>query len=266
MRTKLVLLCMMSLLLSPGLNGLVNGQMPDFAGKVNDDTVDIAIEYYTVYPGLPKWIVVSMRNPVPVASYNLFFQLSSTHGARFSCSGEQCEIDTTACSSSLLSYIDCECPGEGSAARVWGLGSPGELIPASPDYRCLFKIRMDACCIPDADTLRSAFILLAPATSSVSDSLGNLLPLDYHTGELFVSWSEPGDANCDRLVDAGDNIFLIGYVFRGTTAPCICEAADCNNDYVVDVGDLMYLINYLFLGGPPPLEGGASCWYEDCWP
>ncbi len=267
MRTKLAFLCLAGLLVLPGLNGSVNGQSPDLSRKVNDDTVDIAIEYTTAYPGWHKWIVVSMRNSVPVAGYSLFFQLSSTHAARFSCdTSGQCFIDTIGCSANALSYVSCLCLGDGDGVHVEGIAEPGEFIPAGPGYDCLFRIQMDACCIPDADTLRSAYILLAPATSSVSDTLGNLIPWSYSMGELFVFWSVPGDANRDSMVDVADLVFLIGYVLRQAQEPCVCEAADCDSNGSVDTGDIIYMINYLFLGGPAPLEGGASCWHEECWP
>lgn len=267
MRTKLVVIWMASFFLMPGLYGAVNGQSPDLAGKANDDTVDIAIEYSTFYPGWHKWIVVSMRNPVPVAGYNLFFQLSSTHAARFSCdTSGQCFIDTTGCSANAFSYVSCLCLGNGGGVHAAGIGEPGKFIPPSPGYECLFRIRMDACCIPDADTLRSAYILLAPATSSVSDTLGNLIPWRYYMAEFYVFWSVPGDANSDSTVDVADLVFLIGYLLRQSQEPCVCEAADCDSNGSVDTGDIIYMINYLFLDGPAPLEGGASCWHEECWP
>jgi hypothetical protein len=266
MRTKSALLCMVSLLLLAGLKAPANGQSPHLAGNLGDDTVDIAVEYHSVYPGWYKWIVVSMRNSVPVAGYSLFFQLSSTK-ARFSCdTSGQCFMDTTGCSANAFSYASCLCQGNGGGVHAAGIGEPGEFIPPSPGYDCLFRIRMDACCIPDADTLRSAFILLAPATSSVSDTLGNMIPWRYSMGELFVFWSVPGDANSDSMVDVADLVFLIGYVLRQAQEPCVCEAADCDSNGTVDIGDIIYLVNYLFLGGSAPLEGGASCWHEECWP
>jgi hypothetical protein len=267
MRSKVVILCVTGVLLLLGLNGSANSNSPDLVGKIDSDTVDIAIEDYTAYPGTEKWVEVLMRNPVPVAGYSFLFQLSSSDPARFSCdSAGDCFIDTTVCSASNFSIISCVCQEDGSVVRTVGLGKPRELIPPSLDYRCLFKIRMDICCIPDAETLREAFILLPPGFSSVSDSLGNSLPLRYHMGELFAWWSVPGDANGDSSVNAVDVVFLINYLFIGGSEPCVCEAADCNNDGVINAGDVVYLINYLFIHGPAPLRGSVSCWHEDCWP
>lgn len=269
MRIKAVILCLASILLLLGLNGSANSRPPDLAGKVEDDTVDVAIEDYTAYPGTETWGTILMRNPVPVAAYQLRFQLSSSHAARFSCdTAGHCFIDTAGCSASALSdTISCVCEGNGSIVHIVGLGNPGEFISPSPNYRCLFKIRMDICCIPDSDTLREAFIFLAPAVSFLSDTLGNLLPLSYNPpGELFVWWSVPGDANGDSSVNTVDVVFLINYLFIGGPEPCVCEAVDCNNDGIINAGDVVYLINYLFIHGPAPLRGSVSCWHEDCWP
>jgi hypothetical protein len=266
MRSKAVILCVTGFLWLFGLNGSVNGQPPDLAGKIDDDTIDIAIQYHTAYPGTETWVTVLMQNPVPVAGFSLLFQLSSIHAARFSCDTTgHCFIDTG--SASIFSYFSCVCEENGGEVHIVAVGEPGEFIPPNPDYLCLFKIRMDVCCIPDADTLRNTYILLSPGFSSVSDTLGYQLPLNYYPlGELFVWWSVPGDANDDSLVNIGDVLFLINYLYQEGAEPCVCEAADCNNDSAINVGDIVCLINYLFAGGPAPVRGSVSCWHEECWP
>jgi len=267
-RSKVVILCMTGFLWLLSLNGSVNSQPSELAAGVEYDTIDIAIESITAYPGTETWVQVLMKNPVPVAAYQLRFQLSSSHAARFSCdTAGHCFIDTAGCSAGAFSdNISCVCEGNGSIVHIVWLGNPGEFIPPSPDYRCLFKIRMDICCIPDADTLREAFIFLAPAVSFLSDTLGHLIPFGYHRGQLFVRLSVPGDANGDSLVNSADIVFLINYLFRGGEKPCVCEAADCNNDNIIKVSDVVYLIDHLFKNGPAPVPGSVSCWYEDCWP
>ncbi len=61
-----------------------------------------------------------------------------------------------------------------------------------------------------------------------------------------------GDANGDGVIDIGDVIYLINYLFLGTSAPDPLDAGDANCDGVVDIGDVIYIINYLFLGTAPP--------------
>ncbi len=67
-----------------------------------------------------------------------------------------------------------------------------------------------------------------------------------------------GDANGDGVVDLGDVVFLINYLYRGGPAPDPEEAGDCNLDGEVDLGDVVYLINYLYRGGPPPCSGKVA--------
>jgi len=61
-----------------------------------------------------------------------------------------------------------------------------------------------------------------------------------------------GDANGDRIIDVGDVVYLINYLFKNGPAPNSLQAGDANCDEVVDVGDVVYLINYLFKNGPQP--------------
>jgi hypothetical protein len=61
-----------------------------------------------------------------------------------------------------------------------------------------------------------------------------------------------GDANGDGVIDAGDVVYLIDYLYREGSAPQPLELGDANCDGAVDAGDIVHLINYLFRGGDPP--------------
>lgn len=73
-------------------------------------------------------------------------------------------------------------------------------------------------------------------------------------------WSDPlsiviytcGDVNSDGIIDLGDVVFLINYLFKGGNPPDPVCVGDVTADDVVDVGDVVHLINYLFKGGPEP--------------
>ncbi len=82
---------------------------------------------------------------------------------------------------------------------------------------------------------------------------------------VFSQWSDPlsvdifflcGDVTSDEIVDVGDAVYLISYLYLGASGPqplsCIGDV-DCNGE--VDSGDLIYLINYLFTGTSPPCSG-----------
>jgi hypothetical protein len=61
-----------------------------------------------------------------------------------------------------------------------------------------------------------------------------------------------GDPNSDDMVDVGDIIYLINYLFLNGSAPAALESGDVNLDGEVDIGDVVYLINFLFLDGAAP--------------
>jgi outer membrane protein assembly factor BamB len=62
-----------------------------------------------------------------------------------------------------------------------------------------------------------------------------------------------GDANVDEIVDIGDIVYLINYVFYGGTEPLPnLDCNDVNADGVIDIGDIVLLINYVFYGGAEP--------------
>jgi len=82
-------------------------------------------------------------------------------------------------------------------------------------------------------------------------STGISTGIDYTT----IRYIQPftcGDANHDGVMDIGDVVYLINYLYKNGPAPNRLEAGDTNSDGIVDVGDVVYLINYLFKGGPAP--------------
>jgi hypothetical protein len=70
--------------------------------------------------------------------------------------------------------------------------------------------------------------------------------------DLGISAYKCGDCNHDAIVDVGDVVYLINYLFKSGPAPQPLLSGDVNQDVVVDVGDVVYLINYLFKAGRPP--------------
>ena len=61
-----------------------------------------------------------------------------------------------------------------------------------------------------------------------------------------------GDATGDGVVDLGDIVYEINYVFRNGPPPVPRAVGDVNCDGIEDLGDIVYKINYVFRGGPPP--------------
>ena len=82
---------------------------------------------------------------------------------------------------------------------------------------------------------------------------------DYAAGDDPISTDfnyRPGDANGDWLVNVGDAVYLINYVFKGGEAPRFpAWRGNANGDKSINVGDAVYLINYIFKNGAAPQVG-----------
>jgi|GEM_PF-1756679 len=91
----------------------------------------------------------------------------------------------------------------------------------------------------------------------VDSSWWEVNPLFFPT-ELSIQASLAGDVNGDGVVNVGDVVALVNYLYRGGAPPESSDQADVNGDCVVDVGDVVYLVNYLYRNGPAPLAGCVS--------
>jgi len=66
-------------------------------------------------------------------------------------------------------------------------------------------------------------------------------------------WRYHGDANWDLVVNLGDCVHMINYLFKN--GPDIVPeylVGDCNCNKTVDLGDCVHIVNYLFKGGDAP--------------
>lgn len=60
-----------------------------------------------------------------------------------------------------------------------------------------------------------------------------------------------GDATRDGIIDAGDVVLALGFLFQGQSVDCV-DALDVNDDGTVNVTDVVVTIRHLFLQGPAP--------------
>ncbi len=140
-----------------------------------------------------------------------------------------------------------------------------------------FAIRMVSCPV---DSLP----MLAPGTGEIGkihfrvDSLalsGQVVPFDtvavpllplnvknsdvsfapaFRTGGMKIRHMLRGDADFNGVVDVLDMIYLIGYKFKGGTAPQYVQLGDADGNLTIDILDILYLINFKFKGGPAPVQ------------
>ncbi len=102
------------------------------------------------------------------------------------------------------------------------------------------------------------------STTPLTDTLNLIGTSTLEVVEEELCDCGPGDANNDGSVNAGDAVYVIGYVFKGGPAPvpyATCSG-DANGDCACNLGDAVYIISYVFKGGPPPVtceEWVAAC-------
>ncbi len=68
-----------------------------------------------------------------------------------------------------------------------------------------------------------------------------------------------GDANGDANVDVSDAVFVLAYLFHGTSEVECLDSADADDTGALDLTDAVYVLNYLYLGGPAPAQPVAGC-------
>jgi hypothetical protein len=70
-----------------------------------------------------------------------------------------------------------------------------------------------------------------------------------------------GDVNGDYVVNVGDIVYVVAYLYKGgPPPPCPIARADANGDGVVNVGDVVYLVAFAYKSGPQPKCPGIWYW------
>ena len=151
---------------------------------------------------------------------------------------------------------------------VWFIGDTTDILWESVSFTHDVKIEYSTdggsgwVILIDSVANTGTYTLEVPATPSdsclvrISDATDGV-PSAVSDGFFAITNYVPGDVNGDKVVDVGDVVYLINYLFKSGPVPNPMAAGDVNGDCVVDVGDVVYLINYLFKGGSPPMPGCA---------
>ncbi len=82
---------------------------------------------------------------------------------------------------------------------------------------------------------------------------GEIMDVELNRDLCWLITKLCGDANGDGLVNIGDAVFLITFVFGGGDPPVPYLSGDENGDGHVNIGDAVYLINHIFNSGPKPI-------------
>jgi hypothetical protein len=71
-------------------------------------------------------------------------------------------------------------------------------------------------------------------------------------GYVLATRVARGDVNADGIINVGDVVCLVNYLYKLGQEPCPVEAGDVNGDCALNVGDVVFLVNYLYRGGNAP--------------
>jgi hypothetical protein len=97
--------------------------------------------------------------------------------------------------------------------------------------------------------------LIGVAPGTISLDMVTVTARDYckaDTLSFVVRTYMAGDANADGVVEVGDVVWIVNYLYKNGPPPDPMEAGDANCDQIIDVGDVVHLLNYLFRSGPAP--------------
>jgi hypothetical protein len=254
----------------------------DAGAIVLDDTADVYIAYSYPHPGSKDFLMTMyLNNPVTIAGFEFEIIINPAELADFSTvqwyvdsldtcpdPGEtcwdfhlirECLIQPGPLIADWSIFEARGAPGDSTSTACdtsWMLGIAfgGTAIPPQTGYVPLLSFGIDAGCLSDTVTDRT---VVFDFTGQLSSPLGESVPFRSQPGKADLLGSIPGNANADGLVDLGDVVFLLNYLYKNGPQPCTMESADPNADCAVDLGDAIYLINFLFKGGPSPQFGCA---------
>jgi hypothetical protein len=123
----------------------------------------------------------------------------------------------------------------------WPGGSKQLLLTMTFKVEDSVTVSLDSCFWPPSDNL-----------SFVRSDAVRYIPRDNMPYSFSVFYPEVGDVNADGLINGGDMVYLINYLYRNGPPPPSMEVGDVNCDGYVNSADVVFLIGYLFRGGPAP--------------
>ncbi|UCB53038.1 MAG: T9SS type A sorting domain-containing protein [Candidatus Zixiibacteriota bacterium] len=124
-----------------------------------------------------------------------------------------------------------------------------------------FQMVSEVVCGTGGGAQSSSFTLKASAGGQGSP-VGPQSSENYSGGGGWVYTTEEegtrGDVNGDGIINIGDVVYLVTYLYKAGSAPDPLWTGDANSDGIINVGDVVYLISYLYRGGPPPCSPGGG--------
>jgi hypothetical protein len=83
-------------------------------------------------------------------------------------------------------------------------------------------------------------------------------PPPYECADEILCLVPCGDCTDNGIIDVGDVVYLVGYLYKGGYPPEPECLGDVNCDGIVNIGDVVYLVSYLYKQGPEPCPDCCS--------
>jgi len=151
-------------------------------------------------------------------------------------------------------------------AELWGLvlfllGAVGTGDPQARPASSNFQMASNVFCGTGGSAQSADFTLKASAGGQGSP-VGPQSSESYSGGGGWIYTTEEegtrGDVNGDGIINVGDVVYLVSYLYKNGPSPDPSWVGDANSDGIVNVGDVVYLVSYLYKGGPPPCSPGGG--------
>ncbi len=132
-------------------------------------------------------------------------------------------------------------------------------------------ITFDVYNLDPGDTIKVMAVLVTsrndPGGANLRDEAQMAIAFIMEYPEIYwypISFPIPADANYDGIINVGDAVYIIAYVFNGGAPPepFPVYCGDSNGDCQCNVGDAVHLINYIFKDGQEPPTRGE--WIDLC--
>ncbi len=209
----------------------------------NCDGTDLEISFFDV----PSWCSVSgdtLSGLVECDFVDTSFVVTVSDGSRADTQQVTLLIDHSNVAPSIAS------PGDTvrTACRQQFAYYPNIVDPDDDSHSILYLEYPDWCSVQNDSIVGTApdTVVVENITVSASDFCRA------DTLSFSVKTFVVGDVNNDQLIDVGDAIHLLNFLFKQGPPPHLIAAADCNCDNIIDLGDVVLILNYLFKQGQVP--------------
>ena len=164
----------------------------------------------------------------------------------------------------FYNFSDCIVPGSGATGIFYQTGKASsafeERVPHDRLSSAGTSDLLDSCALRYPASGQSTYKVVFFAFPFEAVPPAGVYPNNSHTlMRRIMGWfglEKPsyirGDANGDGIIDLGDILYLVSYLYKSGPASDPFEAGDADCDGDIDLGDLLYLVSYLYKGGPAP--------------